>query len=104
MTTVATFRTPHRILIPKLVRSRDAWKAKAGQRKAQRKALQIRIRDLELSRDRHRQHGDQLQQRVIQLEEQLAAARRPAPAPAASPKNSTGLAAGTTTSPSSTLP
>lgn len=104
MTTVATFRTPHRILIPKLVRSRDAWKAKAAQRKAQRKALQIRVRDLELSRDRHRQHAERLQQRIAQLEEQLAAARRAAPAPAAPQKNSTGPAAGTTTSPSSTSP
>ena len=50
MTTLAAFRTPPRILIPKLVRSRDAWKAKATTRKTQRKALEIRVRDLEASR------------------------------------------------------
>ncbi len=28
MTTLPAFRTPPRIIIPKVVRSRDAWKAK----------------------------------------------------------------------------
>lgn len=102
MTTLAAFRTPSRILIPKLVRSRDAWKAKATTRKAQRKALEIRVRDLDASRDLHRQRAEQLQQRVTQLETQLEAARRPAPAPIASPKNSTDPAVVTTVSPSST--
>ncbi len=100
------FRTPSRILIPKLVRSRDSWKTKATQRKAQCKALQIRVRDLEASRERYRQRAEQLQQRVTQLETQLATAQRPAPAPVPapthSPKNSTDPAAGTTTSPPST--
>lgn len=104
MTTAAAFQTPPRILIPKLVRSRDAWKAKATDRKTQRKALQIRVRDLEASRDLHRQHAERLQQRVTQLEEQLVAARRPVPAPTAAPKNATGPAVDTTTSPSSTSP
>lgn len=112
MTTAAAFHTPPRILIPKLVRSRDAWKAKATERKRQRKALEIRVRDLETSRDRHRQGAEllqqrvaQLQQRVAQLETQLAAAPPPAapPAPAA-PKKSAGPAAGTTTASSSTSP
>lgn len=85
MTTTTAYRTPPRILIPKLVRSRDAWKAKATDRKTQRKALTIRIRDLEASRDLHRQRAERLQQRVGQLEAELAAARRPA-APAAPPK------------------
>ena len=81
MTTPTAFRTPPRILIPKLVESRDAWKAKATERKAQRKALQIRVRDLEASRDQHRQRADKLQQqndefqqRITQLESELAAA------------------------------
>ena len=105
MTTTAAFQTPPRILIPKLVRSRDAWKAKATERKRQRKALEIRVRDLEASRDRHRQRVAQLQQRLAQLEEQLAAARRPVPAPTATPqKKSTGPAADTTTASSSTSP
>ncbi|MBA3580724.1 MAG: hypothetical protein H0W42_12160 [Gemmatimonadaceae bacterium] len=104
MTTPLAFRTPPRILIPKLVRSRDAWKAKATERKAQRKALEIRVRDLEASRDLHRQRAEQLQQQVALLEPQLAAARRPAPVPTPAPKNATDPAAGTTTSPSSTSP
>jgi len=103
VTTSPVFRTPPRVLIPKLVRSRDAWKAKATSRKAQRKALEIRVRDLEASRDLHRQRAERLRQQVAQLEQQLAA-RRPAPAPTPAPKNSTDPAAGTTTSPSSTSP
>ena len=70
MTTLA-FQTPPRILIPKLLRSRDAWKIKATQRKAQRKALQIRVRDLTASRARHRQRADQLQLELDQLRLQL---------------------------------
>jgi chromosome segregation ATPase len=66
--TATDFLTPPRILIPKLLRSRDAWKAKATQRKAQRKALQIRVRDLTASRDRHRQRADHLQQQVDALQ------------------------------------
>ena len=99
MTTPSEFQTPPRILIPKLVASRDAWKAKATARKAQRKALEIRVRDLETSRDLHRQKADQLGQRVARLEAQLAAASRPGPVPA--PKNATAPAAPTTTPPSS---
>ena len=75
--TTPTFQTPPRILIPKLLRSRDAWKAKATQRKAQRKALQIRVRDLTLSRDGHRQRADLLQQQVHDLQDQLDHARQP---------------------------
>ncbi|OWK37447.1 hypothetical protein [Fimbriiglobus ruber] len=72
MSTATTFQTPPRILIPKLVRSRDAWKAKATARKADRKALAIRVRDLERSREHHRQRADQLAQQVAQLEQQVA--------------------------------
>ncbi len=104
MTTLPAFRTPPRILIPKLVRSRDAWKAKATTRKTQRKALEIRVRDLEASRDLHRQRADQLQERVTQLEAQLDELKRPVPAPTTSPKNSTGPAVAITVSPPSTSP
>src|SRR5712671_6338197 len=69
-TTVA-FQTPTRILIPKLVRSRDGWKAKATLRKQQRKALLIRVRDLTASRLRHRQRADRLAQQLDQLRLQL---------------------------------
>ena len=67
MTTTA-FLTPPRILIPKLLRSRDAWKIKATQRKAQRKALQIRVRDLTASRACHRSRADDLQLRLDELQ------------------------------------
>lgn len=66
--TATDFLTPPRILIPKLLRSRDAWKAKATQRKAQRKTLSIRVRDLTASRDRHRQRADHLQQQMEALQ------------------------------------
>jgi hypothetical protein len=98
MTTPPAFRTPPRILIPKLVRPRDAWKAKAATRKTQRKALEIRVRDLEASRDLHRQRGEQRQERVTQLEAQLAELKRPTPAPTPAPRNATDPAAGTTRS------
>jgi hypothetical protein len=69
--TTRQFQTPPRILIAKLVRSRDGWKAKAVQRKAQRKTLQVRVRDLCLSRDRHRRRADLLQQQLDQRQLQL---------------------------------
>ena len=52
MVSASDFRTPPRILIPKLVRSRDRWKAKASERKRQYRKEQIRSRDLSLSRQR----------------------------------------------------
>jgi len=70
-TPVVDFQTPARILIPKLVRSRDAWKDKATTRKTQRKALQIRVRDLLASRNRHRQRAKTLQQHLESTRLQL---------------------------------
>src|ERR1700688_2793449 len=65
--TPAALRTPPRILIPKLVRSRDAWKDKATRRKAHNKTLHIRVRDLTASRLRHRQRADRLAQQLDSL-------------------------------------
>ena len=65
------FRSPPRILIPKLVHSRDTWKAKAGQRKRQLKAAQIRGRDLGLSRQRWKERAVASEQRVQELQRQL---------------------------------
>ena len=62
-----TFRTPTRILIPKLVASRDGWKKKAGERKKRLKAARIRIRDLEASRDRWRQRAEEAERQVAEL-------------------------------------
>ena len=71
-----TFLTPPRILIPKLVRSRDGWKKRAGERKRQAKSLTVRVRDLENSRAnwkaRARQAEAQLQQVQPQLQEAQA--------------------------------
>ncbi len=93
--TAADFQTPPRILIPKLLRSRDAWKAKATLRKQQRKSLLIRVRDLTASRLRHRQRAEELAEQRDQLrlqlehtQAQLAQARAQA-APLPTPKKTT---------------
>ena len=52
------FQTPPRILIPKLVKSRDGWKSKASQRKQKLKAAKVRVRDLEASRDAWRTRAE----------------------------------------------
>ena len=67
-----TFRTPTRILIPKLVASRDGWKKKAGERKKRLKAAMIRVRDLEASRDRWRQRAEDAERKVAELSSQLS--------------------------------
>ena len=77
-----TFQTPARILIPKLVLSRDGWKVKAGERKRRLKATQIRLRDLEASRQRWHDRADEaeraageMRQQLDQAQQTLAAAR-----------------------------
>jgi chromosome segregation ATPase len=71
-----SFRTPVRILMPKLLKSRDDWKAKSHQRKAQLKAATIKIRDVSASRDMWRQRTEQLQADNRQLHERLERAER----------------------------
>jgi chromosome segregation ATPase len=66
-----TFRTPQRILIPKLLASRSGWKAKAGERKRQLKAARIRVRDLEASRVRWRERATNAERQVADLRHQL---------------------------------
>ncbi len=56
----AEFRTPVRILLPKLLHSRDQWKRKCHARRRQNKALQITVRDLTASRDAWRAKYEQL--------------------------------------------
>lgn len=63
----ATYRTPPRILLPKLLKSRDDWKAKSDQRKADLKAAKVKIRDLSASRKRWRERTEQLEKEVSQL-------------------------------------
>jgi chromosome segregation ATPase len=71
-----TFRTPQRILIPKLLTSRAGWKAKAGERKRQLKAARIRSRDLETSRTRWRERATAAEQQVADLRSQLQQAQQ----------------------------
>ena len=71
-----TFRTPTRILLPKLFQSRDGWKAKSHLRKAQLKSATINIRDLSASRERWRQQTQQLDEQNKQLRERLEQVER----------------------------
>ena len=71
-----TFRTPVRILLPKLLKSRDDWKAKSHQRKAALKAATVKIRDLLASRNMWRQRAERLQEENRQLQERLEGAER----------------------------
>jgi hypothetical protein len=54
-----------------LVKSRDGWKTKAGQRKKRLKAARIRIRDLVNSRDHWKDQAKVAENRVAELERQL---------------------------------
>lgn len=71
-----TFRTPARILIPKLVGSRAGWKVKAGERKRRLKAARIRIRDLEASRQRWHDRTDEAERKADELGQQLEQAQQ----------------------------
>lgn len=89
------FRTPPRILIPKLAASRDNWKAKATARKRQYRQEQVRSRDLERSRQLWKQRAVAAEQKLQEVQQQrqrrdadLAQARSvSAPLPDDSPKN-----------------
>jgi chromosome segregation ATPase len=74
--TVAVFRTPPRILIPKLLTSREGWKTKAGERKRRLKAARIRVRDLEASRARWHQRATDAQRQTAQLRSHLEQAQQ----------------------------
>lgn len=71
-----TFRTPARILIPKLVASRDGWKRKAGERKRKLKAARIRNRDLQASRDRWRERAHEAECQTAAMRSQLEQAQQ----------------------------
>lgn len=70
------FRTPPRILIPKLLAGRDGWKRKAGDRKRRLKAARIRIRDLEASRCRWHDRADTAEREAGDLRRELAQAQQ----------------------------
>ena len=66
------FRTPARILIPKLIRSREGWKEKSGERRKCLKAAKIRVRDLEASREQWRQRAEQAERELATLRGELS--------------------------------
>lgn len=65
-----TFRTPIRILLPKLLKSRDDWKAKSDARKVKLKSAQIKLRDTSASRDKWRERSVERAAEVSQLREE----------------------------------
>ncbi len=65
-----SFRSQPRILIPKLVQSRDKWKAKAGRRKKALKKEQVRSRDLGISRQRWKERAVAAEQQLQALQSQ----------------------------------
>lgn len=69
--TIKSFRTPTRILLPKLLVSRDGWKAKAAERKGKLKAAQIKNRDLEASRQLWKERSADAERHCTELREQL---------------------------------
>ena len=69
-----SFRTPVRILLPKILKSRDDGKAKSHERKAQLKSAKIKIRDLSASRDRWRERTARMEEEHRLMQERLALA------------------------------
>ena len=69
-----SFRTPVRILLPKILKSRDDGKAKSHERKAQLKSAKINIRDLSASRDRWRERTARMEEEHRLMQERLALA------------------------------
>ena len=65
------FRTPLRILLPKILKSRDDWKAKSDARKAYLKAAKVTIRDLQVSREYWRRRTAQAEAATAELRDQL---------------------------------
>ena len=69
------FRTPLRILVPKLLKSRDDWKAKSDARKAQLKSAKITLRDLRASRELWRGRAE-AEAAAVELRAQLTLAEQ----------------------------
>jgi chromosome segregation ATPase len=67
------YKTPHRVQAWFLGRSRDCWKNKYMQLKAEAKRLKNRVADVTKSRESWREQTEQLAQRVQELEAQNAA-------------------------------
>ena len=70
------YLTPARILLPRVLKARDGWKAKCQRRRAQVKALQINVRDLTNSRAVWRRKHEQLRAETDRLDAEAAALRQ----------------------------
>lgn len=70
-TPASEFRTPPRILIPKLVISRDKWKVKATNRKHRLHKEKIRSRDLGHSRQQWKDRALAAELKTQELQQQL---------------------------------
>jgi predicted RNase H-like nuclease (RuvC/YqgF family) len=67
------FTTPHRVQAWFLGRSRDRWKKKYMELKAESTRLQRRLADIGESREKWRDEAEQLRRRLKELELQTAA-------------------------------
>jgi peptidoglycan hydrolase CwlO-like protein len=67
------YTTPRHVQVWFLQRSRRNWKKKYGNLKCDAKRLQNRVNDVTKSREKWRQDSKEAQQRVQQLEAELAA-------------------------------
>ena len=74
-TPASDFRTPPRILIPKLVISRDKWKVKATDRKRRLPKEKIHSRDLSLSRRQWKDRALAAEREIQELQLQLERSR-----------------------------
>ena len=71
----AEYTTPHRVQAWFLGRSRDRWKQKYMDLKAETRRLQRRVADVGESREKWRDEAEELRRRVQELEIQTAALR-----------------------------
>jgi hypothetical protein len=67
------YRSPKRTLAHSFRLSRDRWKTKAAQRRAQLRALKVRLRDVEASRDLWKTKALHLQEQLQHLSAAAAA-------------------------------
>jgi hypothetical protein len=74
------YTTPHRVQAWFLSRSRDLWKRKYMELKAECGRLQRRVADVGVSRESWRNEAEQLRRRVKELELQTAALQEQAAA------------------------
>jgi hypothetical protein len=79
------FRSPKRTLARAFRLSRDKWKAKAGERRAQIRSMKVRLRDVEASRDLWKQKALHLQQQLDGLTALSSSALAEDPSEASAP-------------------